>query len=149
MVNINGITPFDYYPDCIDLSDTIFLCENDTLTIPCQKPDACDLLDLSYYIEYVSIIKKCTPLGEYYLLKFNKCIKIIYEADTPEQSVHSAHFTVPFSVVYPPCDCCIKDFFVAIQDIDVCFLDCRQFTVQSVLSLSKITDNCCEQCIGK
>ena len=95
----------------------------EVLCVPCQKPDIEELMSVTARVEIISqrVIK--TPMGEGAsiinqedtILTGKKLIiegvlrqKVIYTADVPEQSVHSAHFDVPFSA-----------FIVIPQDIPV------------------------------
>lgn len=83
------------------------------LCVPCQKPDIEELMSVTARIEIISQKVVKTPMDnavtsiqnqELTNLTGKKLIiegilrqKVIYTADVPEQSVHSAHFDVPFS----------------------------------------------------
>lgn len=80
---------------------------DENLTIPSQKPDAEDLLDVLAYIEITSTTLIKTPIVTSYegqkltgwklIVEGKLKQKIVYIADEPTQSVHAAHFDVPFS----------------------------------------------------
>jgi uncharacterized repeat protein (TIGR01451 family) len=77
------------------------------LQIPIQKPDAEDILDsiVSVFVATTTLIK--TPIGKSYegqnltgwkvIVQGKLLIKIKYVADEATQSVHVAHYEVPFS----------------------------------------------------
>lgn len=80
---------------------------DENLTIPEQKPDAEDLLDVTVEVEITSTTIIKTPVVTSYegqrltgwkVIVEGKLKQIVtYIADVPQQSVHSAHFDVPFS----------------------------------------------------
>src|SRR5680860_763733 len=80
---------------------------DENLTIPVQKPDVETLLDVMAHVEITSTTIIKTPvvtsfegqrLTGWKMIVEGKLIqKITYIADVPRQSVHAAHFEVPFS----------------------------------------------------
>lgn len=119
----------------------------ETLSIPSQKPDAetINAVNVTISILRNEVVK--TPIspeenlegkiltGRKLIVEGNLCQKIVYTADEPEQSVHSAEFSVPFSayivvpkeytfnsVVYDSLDInyevnsCIEDLSVELLD---------------------------------
>ena len=129
------------------------------LTIPSCKPDieAVDKVYISAKITSTKVIETPTSPGDNeeglqltgrkLLVDGFLCEKIIYTADEPEQSVHAAHFNIPFCafIVIPgnvdvdtakfcviPC---IEDVFVTILNKRTLFknvtlfLDAKPFTI--------------------
>ena len=80
---------------------------DENLTIPKQKPDVEDILDVMAEVEITATTIIKTPvvtsfegqrLTGWKLIVEGKLIqKIVYIADVPRQSVHAAHYEVPFS----------------------------------------------------
>lgn len=69
---------------------------NESLVIPCVKPEIEQLLEVIAhpYIDECTMIQ--TPVGKKLVIKGHIEQKIVYVADIPCQSVHAAHFTIPF-----------------------------------------------------
>ena len=69
---------------------------DETLTIPCEKPEIEQLLEVKAH----PVIDECTlittPVGKKLLIKGHIDQQVLYVADVPCQSVHMAHFSVPF-----------------------------------------------------
>jgi hypothetical protein len=106
----------------------------EVLKIPCEKPDIENIDKIFINVKIISkrVIKtpnsNGTPNAEGTLLTGRKLIiegvlnqKIVYTADVPEQSVHSAHFQVPFSAyIVIPADTELYDKFcvkTCIEDV--------------------------------
>lgn len=93
----------------IEVSPTSFkqLSVDETVKIPCLKPDAQQILDtlVDIVIFNTKVIEtiKATSLEGQILTGFKLIIegklnqKVEYVSDDPQQSVHAAHFIVPFS----------------------------------------------------
>lgn len=64
----------------------------DNLTLPDAKPDAAEIVDQVVTIQ----IGSTTVLPNKIIVNGTVSLRIIYEARTPTQSVHVAHFTIPF-----------------------------------------------------
>lgn len=109
----------------------------EVLTIPCEKPDAEAIEKVFVKVQIISKRVIPTPSAtsenaEGTMLSGWKLVvegvlkqKIVYTADVREQSVHSAHFEVPFSafIILPATtkledkfclDVCVEDVFVKI-----------------------------------
>ena len=81
----------------------------ETLLIPPQKPDAETINAVNVTINIIrkEVVKTPVSIGENLegkiltgrklIIEGNLCQKIVYTADEPQQSVHSAEFSVPFS----------------------------------------------------
>lgn len=130
----------------------------ETLTIPEQKPDIEQLFKIVVKVDIISqrIVK--TPIscasnlaGEY--LSGKKLIiegflnqKIFYVADVAEQSVHAAHFKVPFSdFIVIPCETNINDKFRIdryIEDVFVKAVDKRTVFKNVTLCLHAVSTDC-------
>lgn len=83
------------------------LSVQETLTIPAEKPDAEQIVTVSAEVVITGTTVIRTPVGTsqegqiltgYKLVVEGKvCQQIEYVADEPTQSVHAAHFVIPFS----------------------------------------------------
>ncbi|MBN8210520.1 DUF3794 domain-containing protein [Bacillus sp. NTK071] len=130
--NIHGVTPNHMYPEVTSRCDVVTICETDLLNIPCAKPDLEEVLDIFVTIHKkdIKLIKKRS--GCKWVIHAVKNIKIMYEANTPCQSVHTAHFSIPFCIVIEAeTDC--ADFFIAVEDIHLTEHNCRSFYVSVVI----------------
>ncbi|MFD3156307.1 DUF3794 domain-containing protein [Haloimpatiens sp. FM7330] len=134
-IDIKGITPcykFPKIPPCYPCKE---LCEEDRLCIPCQKPDMECLLDVSVHLS-VSCFKVInTPIGKKLFIKGIKNIRILYVADEPSQSVHAAHFNVPFCmfILLKNIPCKVIDIYTAIEDIQVNPINERCFSISILI----------------
>lgn len=114
----------------------------EVLTLPCEKPDieTIDKVFLSVKIiskRVIKTAKACHENPEGTNLTGRKLIiegvlqqKIVYTAKVLQQSVHSAHFEVPFSafIILKPCadpdeNFCIN---VCVEDVFVMPFSCRE-----------------------
>lgn len=149
---ITGITGFEYYPKfrvskCCKqgmLSNCIF--------VPNEKPDieSINEIKVDMNIEEYKIIKSI--LGPKMLIYGFLNIQIIYVADNCQQSLHSAHCSIPFcdfvlikDLTYDRCSNGICGAFVGIED--VCVKCCSRRSVDlSILYIicPKFYNNCCE-----
>ncbi|MBF8984559.1 DUF3794 domain-containing protein [Lutibacter sp. B2] len=146
----------------------IFIPE--VLCIPTQKPDVEQILTLTSRVDIISQRVVKTPIVgtivpgpppvfvpdpnyEGTFLTGRKLViegilrqKIIYTADVPEQSVHSAHFDVPFSAfIILPWDAPLFTKYKiepCIEDIFVCRVSKRQ-VFKNVTIFIKATPNTC------
>ncbi|WP_343338688.1 hypothetical protein TPELB_08920 [Terrisporobacter petrolearius] len=118
-----GITDLDCYPTCKYGNCCKEFIENDTLCIPCKKPDVEDIdnIHVDCFVKDFKIIKtiqgyKIVVTG---IIKY----KVMYTADTCEQSVHTAHWERCFCqfLLLPKSlnvnNVCISDVFIGIEDI--------------------------------
>lgn len=136
--NIHGVTPLHLYPEKMLEGDYTNHCEPDFLILPCEKPDLCEVIDI-----FVSVSK----LEQQFLRTRNKWvvhgvkkIKIMYEANTSCQSVHSANFTIPFCIVINGSRNC--EIFLAVENIKVFKQDCRSLYVSTLICAIKIPNVC-------
>lgn len=131
-LNIFGITEPYMYPNHICSCQTVTICETDNLIIPCTKPDIGAILDLFVTISISRIKLISSPSGEKTIVYAMKHFKVLYEAVTLEQSVHAAHFNIPFCF-------CFHDVarpteaFIAVEDIAINLSDCRSFNTSLFL----------------
>lgn len=114
------------------------LSKEEYLKIPCQKPDIEEILSTLVEVEIVNTKIIDTPImtslegqnltGKKLIIEGILDQKIEYVALLPEQSVHSAHFRVPFStfIVLPP-DFIEENLAVegVIEDVFTEKIDCR------------------------
>lgn len=114
----------------------------ETLTIPEQKPDIEQINSVNISVEIIrkKIIVTPTSLvdneegksltGNKLIVEGNLCQAISYTADVPEQSIHTAHFVVPFSayIVIPATTDLDKNYQVnpCVEDVFVLDVSKRQ-----------------------
>lgn len=171
-----------------DMNDTIIqypywkqMHISETLQIPTQKPNVerVNSMDISVAIfkkhviqtprTYDDSVTPPVPLpniegkvltGRKLIIEGQLCQKVVYTADVPEQSVHSAHFYVPFSsyIVVPrtivftsadgtelSLDACQASFEVnaCVEAASICVLDERSILKQVTLMLSAVPTQQC------
>lgn len=133
---ITGITPLDNYPVCGCDEFYKQVMENDMLCIPSQKPDieSINELKVSVCLDRFKVIK--TILGPKIVIQGVKHIKAIYTADNCEQSLHSAHWEIPFcefalieGVSYDRCLKTVMDVFIGIEEACVKCYDKRTIDI--------------------
>lgn len=157
-ISITGITPLDYYPS----KKCIINCKQNIYTvdvcIPCKKPDVEDIEE----IKATMCTTKCklidTILGPKIVFNGITNIKVIYTANNDEQSLHSAHWNIPFCDFILIDNMCNKEFnmnslnlFIGIEDICINCYDERYINLSIIfiacLTLNKPQDNChCSKC---
>jgi len=134
-IEINGITSLESYPDWIHASDSIQFYETDNVCIATQKPPIECIMQASVHVSVCSHKIICTPVGKKLLIQGVKYIKIVYVADKPCQSVHTAHFEIPFyTFIVLGCgryDIC--DIFAAVEDIQIHPIDCKCFSISTLI----------------
>lgn len=135
-VLITGITLLDEYPICGNCEYYKQVIESDALCIPVQKPDIESINELKVYIcvEKFKVIK--TVLGPKIVIQGTKQVKIIYTADNCQQSLHSAHWDIPFcefvlmdSYSYDKCLKTVVDVFAGLEDACVKCYDKRTIDI--------------------
>lgn len=125
-------------PSTLDLNSNPYWTQisiSESLTIPEQKPDIEQINSVNISVEIARKKVIVTPkslaaneegktlTGNKLIIEGNLCQSISYTADVPEQSVHTAHFVVPFSayIVIPEVlnpqinyqvNPCVEDVFV-------------------------------------
>ena len=153
-----GITSIDEYPKLKCTKYCKQSLENDALFIPCEKPDieSINEIKVDICIEDANIIN--TILGPKLVLHGQKNIKIIYTANNCEQSLHSAHWSVPFcdfilldGMKYDECFGLVKNVFVGVEyacvtsfnlrDVDVCII----FIICPLIK-DRYVDSCINPC---
>lgn len=142
---VTGITPLDEYPKCAYENYCKQCMESDTLCIPTQKPDVESINELKVNIKIENHKVINTILGPKIIIRGVKYIKIIYTADNSIQSVHSAHWEIPFcqfilleNLTYDRClknidnvytgieHACVKCFEKRYVDISILYIMCPQ-----------------------
>ncbi len=154
---------------------------SETLLIPHMKPDVetINSVDVSANIICKHVISTprsfddsgATPVpmpnlegklltGRKLIVEGQLCQKVVYTAALEEQSVHSAHFYVPFSsfivvprdIVFTNADgtqttvdaCSVKfEVNVCIEDVSICVLDNRKILKQVTLMLYAVPTQSC------
>lgn len=158
-----GITDLDCYPNCKYGNCCKEFIESNTLCIPCKKPDIEDIdnVHVDCYVKNFKIIK--TIQGYKLIIEYIIKYKVMYTADTCEQSVHTAHWETSFCqfLLLPKNlnvnNICISDVFIGIEDIilksndsrviDMCVLLILIpiFTVPFPISHNNLDDYCCNK----
>lgn len=125
-ISIVGITDIESYPNGSCKKYFKQCIENDTLRIPPQKPcvESINEINVSICLNDVKVIK--TILGHKLIIHGTKKIKIMYTARNPEQSVHSAHWSISFcefilldGLCFEKCHENIRDIFIGVEDVFV------------------------------
>ncbi|WP_416176469.1 DUF3794 domain-containing protein [Clostridium sp.] len=135
IIETNGITPLESYPRWIHASDSKQFYETDNVCIAKEKPPIECIMQVFVNLSVCSHKIICTPVGKKLLINGVKNIKIFYIADKPCQSVHTAHFQIPFhTFILLGCgnyDVC--DIFAAVEDIQIHPIDCRCFSISTLI----------------
>jgi hypothetical protein len=147
-IEITGITPITSFPKCPPYFPSNQICETDILCVPLQKPKMESILQVKVNISVCSHKVICTPVGKKLVIDGIKHITIIYVADVPCQSVHSAHFNIPFCmfVLLNELDCKVVDVSTVIEDIKINQLDCRCFSLSVIIFACPKLKNECDYC---
>lgn len=161
-IQITGISNTESYPKCAPNVPSQQICESDKLYIPLRKPTMESILHVYVNISVCSFDIICTPAGRKLIIEGMKHIKVIYVADEPCQSVHSAHFDIPFCmfVLLKGLNCEVWNAFAAIEDVKVRQLSSRCFWISTVIFACPDTDKasvccrndgcssnvCCDEC---
>jgi hypothetical protein len=126
------------------------------LTIPDEKPDIEQIDKIFVKVKIISKRVVATPVAtvenaEGTKLTGRKLIvegiieqKIVYTADVPEQSLHSAHFNIPFSAfIVLPKDVKLEDKFcveVCVEDVFAKVFSCRDIFKNVTLFLRAVPE---------
>lgn len=140
LIDVSGITPASQFPNCPPHHPFTEFCETDKLFIPHPNPNIREVLEVCVSLFICSSKVICTPAGTKIVIEGKKQIKVTFVADDPCQSVHCAHFEIPF------CSLILlnhnKDDVIqvcsAIEDISVRCLDCRWLTVTTVIFICPV-----------
>lgn len=131
------------YPEAGSNCHAALTAEIDLIHIPCNKPEIGEVLDV-----FVTIHKKEIRLiekknGCKWVIHAFKEIKIMYEAATQCQSVHTAQFSIPFTMVVEG-DGRECDFLMAVEDVKLTEHSCRSLYASIVIHAIEIQG--CFQC---
>lgn len=134
-IEISGVTPATSFPKYSSNMPSNQICETDILCIPEQKPSIESILQVKVNVLVCSHEIICTCVGEKLVIEGVKHINIMYVADEPCQSVHSAHFDIPFCtfILLKEKNCEVVDIFAAIEDIKIKQLDSRRFSLSLII----------------
>lgn len=125
-VSTVGITDLDNYPICKCKRYFKQCMQSDTLRIPPQKPcvESVNEVNISICVDETKIIK--TILGPKLIIHGTKKLKVIYTASNEQQSVHSAHWIIPFcefilinTECFNKCGSNIKDVFIGVENVSI------------------------------
>jgi hypothetical protein len=134
-IEVIGVTPAASFPKYSPHDPVSQICETDKLCIPEQKPSMECILEVKVSISVCSHKIICTTLGEKLIIEGIKHIRVMYVADEPCQSVHSAHFDIPFYtfILLKEKKCEINNILASVEDISIKQLDCRCFSVSLII----------------
>lgn len=140
LIDVAGITPTSQFPNCPSNHPFTEFCETDKLFIPHPNPNIREVLEVCVNLVICSSKVICTPVGRKILVEGKKQIKVTFAADDPCQSVHCAHFEIPF------CSLLLLGHHMdeviqicsAIEDISVHCLDCRWLTVTTIILICPV-----------
>lgn len=151
LIEICGITSPKSFPQCEVGCPCTELCETDKLFIPSEKPSMEDILQVFVKIHVESYKIICTPIGEKLVIKGCKCIKVMYTAKDICQTVHTAHFEVPFCtfILLKKHMGKIIDISTAVEYVDVCPLNQRTLYVSTIIFLCPDIKNSTLSCESK
>lgn len=142
---ITGITSLDCYPKlrCAELCRQIV--ETDSLCILDVKPDIESINEVKVNVEVECFKIINSILGPKILVSGVKKIKVIYTACNLEQSVHSAHWCVPFcdfillkGLSYEKCCNLINKIFVGVEHVCIRTHEKRRVDVSILLILCPV-----------
>lgn len=158
---ITGITDLECYPPASCTKYCKQCIQNDFLSIPDEKPDVESIneIKVNICVEEFEVFK--TILGPKLLLSGMKKVKILYTANNCQQSLHSAHWCIPFcefvllkNLNYDKCFNAINQVFIGVEnvcmkyfnrraiDISLLFIICPEFQSNYFDTPKKNTDNC-------
>lgn len=129
---ITGITDLDCYPSCRYKKYWKQCMNSELLCIPNPKPDieSINEVKITICINGHELIE--TVLGKKIILHGEKHVKVLYTANNCQQSLHSAHWSIPFCefILLEDLYCekesiYIEDIFVGIESVCVKYFDDR------------------------
>lgn len=134
-IDIIGITPAELFPICPPHHPHTQFCQRDILCLPEQKPPMECILQIIFHITIQTVQTIHTPAGKKVLVDAIKHIKVVYTADEPAQSVHAAHFDIPFCFIIKLKSCCqeVKELQTAVEYIGAKQLDSRCLTLTTII----------------
>lgn len=135
LIDIIGITPAELFPSCPPHHPHTQFCQRDILCLPEQKPPMECILQIIFHVTIQSVKTIRTPAGKKVLVEAIKHIKVVYTADEPAQSVHAAHFDIPFCFIIKLKSCCqeVKEIQTAVEYIGTRQLDSRRLTLTTII----------------
>ncbi len=139
-VDVSGITSASQFPKCPPRHPFTEFCETDKLCIPQPNPNIRDILEVCVNVVIFSSKIICTPVGRKVLVEGKKQIKVTFAADDPCQSVHCAHFEIPFCslILLGSNKNELVQICAAIEDISVRCIDCRCLAVTTVIFICPV-----------
>lgn len=145
LIEICGVTPSCDFPKfgpdypCTEISDT------DNLCIPCKKPDIKDILQIWVSVSICSIKTLCTPVGKKLVINGIKHVKIMYVANNSCETVHCAHFEIPFCSFILLKHWCSKiiDICTAVEHVCIHKHNSRCFCLSTIIFICPIFKKKC------
>lgn len=131
-LNIYGVTEEQMYPPNICECLPNIICDTDQFILPCSNPDIKEITDVFVSLYLTNLKPLHTPLGKKMIVYGTKHVKIIYDSATPEESIHAAHFHIPLAICINGVSN-LNEVFVAVEDIQLFFNDCRSFSIITVV----------------
>ncbi len=134
-IDISGITPQSNLPECPYNYPCKEICETYKLCVPKSKPDIETILQLFIDTSIEKSHVLYTPMGNKLIIYGNIHFKILYVAKTACQSVHSAHFDIPFCTFILSSSICnhIKNTSLFVEDTFINQFNSRNFFISIVM----------------
>lgn len=129
---VTGITDLECYPSCKYKKCWKQCMHDEIVCIPDPKPDieSINEIKVNICIDNYQLID--TILGPKIILHGEKHIKVLYTANNCQQSLHSAHWSIPFcefilleDILFEKNIFHIDDIFVGIESVCVKYFDNR------------------------
>ena len=136
---VNGITELDKYPSCIVHKYCKQSLREYCLNVPEQKPDIECVNEVKAKVTIESFEVFNTILGPKILVNGINEIKIMYTANNSLQSVHSAHWCIPFcefilleDLQYEKVCKGVRTVFAGVEKVCVTYYDKRYVDVTNL-----------------
>lgn len=132
-IEISGLTPLKDFPCCSQKYLCKELCNTDTFYLA----NIYDINKIYVSVSISSFKTIYTPKGKKLIINGAKHIDIIYTSKKDCEDNEHAHFDVPFCTFIPLKNYCTPIYRIctAIEHIHVCQLNCKEFSVSSIIFL--------------
>lgn len=132
-IEISGLTPLKTFPCC----SLRYLCKEICNTDTFYLPNMYDINKISVSVSISSFKTIFTPKRKKLIINGAKHIDIVYTSKKDCKDNENAHFDVPFCTFILLKSCCIpiSNICTAIEHIHVCQLNCKEFSVSSIIFL--------------
>ncbi len=138
-IEISGITPLPHFPKCPPHHPCTEFCEIDYLYLPRKKHiGRIQHITLTVCINSFKII--CTPAGKKLVIYGKKQIRILFSSLYSNQPIYAGDYEIPFCtfILLKDIHDEVAEICTVVEDITLSFLDCRHFTLTSIIFLCPI-----------